>query len=77
MNAASNEAYIGWLHENCYLMGEAMTLLIGKDKFIKGVFWLGQWVNFCLLGEILSRLQGFPQTFGGRGTVHTWATKQH
>ena len=31
MAAATNEASISWLHENCYCVGERITLLIGED----------------------------------------------
>ena len=45
MTAVINGACIGWLHENCYLMGKGTTLLIEEDVnllagiFLVGIFW--------------------------------------
>ena len=39
MTTATNETCIGWLHENRYLMGEGITLLIAEDvNVLRGIF---------------------------------------
>ena len=39
MIAATNEACIEWLHENCYLMEKGITLLVGEGvNFLKWDF---------------------------------------
>ena len=43
MTAATNEDCIGWLLENCCLMGEEMKLLTAKDlNLLRGIFLMGE-----------------------------------
>ena len=42
MTTATNGACMGWLHENCYLMAEGMTLSIGGDvNLLREAFLVG------------------------------------
>ena len=50
MTSATNEACIGWWDENCYLMGEGMTLLIAEDAYLLGrIFLVGKISKFLLV----------------------------
>ena len=51
MTAATNEDCIGWLLENCCLMGEEMRLLTAKDlNLLKGIFLMGEMSKFLAVG---------------------------
>ena len=51
MTAATNEDYIGWLLENCCLMGEEMKLLTAKDlNLLRGIFLMGEMSKFLAIG---------------------------
>ena len=48
--------------------GEEMKLLTEKDlNLLRGIFLMGKWVNFYLLGRIFPHPQGFPWCFSGEG----------
>ena len=61
MTSATNEAWIGWWDENCYLMGGGMTLLIAEDAYLlRRIFLVGK-MSKCLLVSWYSFLSpGFP-----------------
>ena len=51
MTAATNEDCIGWLLENCCLMGEEMKLLTAKDlNLLRGIFLMGEMSKFLAVG---------------------------
>ena len=51
MTSATNEDSIGWLLENCCLMGEEMKLLTAKDlNLLRGIFLIGEISNFLAVG---------------------------
>ena len=51
MTAATNEDCIGWLLENCSLMGEEMKLLIAKDlNLLREIFLIGEMSKFFNVG---------------------------
>ena len=51
MTAATNEDCIGWLLENCCLMGEEMKLLTVKDlNLLRGIFLMGEMSKFLAVG---------------------------
>ena len=50
MTAATNEDCIGWLLENCSLMGEEMKLLIAKDlNLLREIFLIGEMSKFLAI----------------------------
>ena len=53
MNAPTNKDCIGWLLENCSLMGEEMKLLKAKDLNLLGrVFLMGEMSKGNELGDL-------------------------
>ena len=51
MATATNEVWIGWLLENCHLMGDEMKLLIAKDlNLLKGIFLMEKMSTFLGVG---------------------------
>ena len=47
MTTATNEPYIGWIHENCYLMGAVNdTFERGECKLGEMNFMVREWVDF-------------------------------
>ena len=51
MTAAINEDCIGWLLENCCLMGEEMKLLTAKDlNLLREIFLMGEMSKFLAIG---------------------------
>ena len=51
MAAATNEAIISWLHENCHCMGEGITLLIGEDvNWLREIFLVGEMSKILAVG---------------------------
>ena len=50
MTAATNKDCIGWLLENCSLMGEEMKLLIAKYlNLLREVFLIGEMSKFLVV----------------------------
>ena len=51
MTAATDEDCIGWLLENCCLMGEEMKLLTAKDlNLLREIFLMGEMSKFLAIG---------------------------
>ena len=51
MTTATNEDCIGWLLENCCLIGEEMKLLAAKDlNLFKSIFLMGVMSKFLAVG---------------------------
>ena len=51
MTAATNEDFIGWLLENCCLMGKEMKLFTVKDlNLLRGIFLMGEIYKFLTVG---------------------------
>ena len=57
MTTAINEACIGWLHENCYLVRE--IFLIWEMRIFFFFFFF-----FCCWARFFPHLEGFPKTVG-------------
>ena len=49
MTAATNEDCLGWLLENCCLMGQELKLLTGKD-LLMGIFLMEEMSKFLAVG---------------------------
>ena len=61
MTTVINEAFIGSLDENCYLMGEGMTLLImGNVNLLRRIFLMGKMDKFLAVGLYSPPSPGFP-----------------
>ena len=69
----TNETWIGRIHENCYLMGEGMTLLTVESlNLLRGTFFV-EVVRKCLAVGWDSPHQslGFPKKVQGNGGQFT------
>ena len=78
MTTAANEGCIGWLLENCYLMGKKETFDSERFKSIKEDFSDGGneqlfdcWAGFPPIPRVSHKGSG-----EGWGTVHTWRMQQ-
>ena len=61
MTTTTNEADIGWLNKNYYLMGEGMKLLIEEDvNSLRKIFLVGKMSRFLAVNWYSSPSPGFP-----------------